>query len=194
MAGDNLGAFQEIFNGGNRSHLYDVTMNYPTTINGGADDKDGMNRFTVRAVNLPPSQINPIRIPYRGRILKWPGDRVYFPWTFRVLDENASSGANPSSVWKKLHQWSNLINNHKTNRSSDDFKNFATQWKIRQVGYGGTFGSGDPDPDQTVVKEAILEDCWPTSIGPITMDSNAIDTLVEFSVTVEYSYFTITGV
>ena len=82
MAGDNLEGFQNVFNGGNRSHLYNVLMEYPTGIGGlgtpggGQGGADQMTRFTVRAVNLPPSQVNPSRVPYRGRILKWPGDRV----------------------------------------------------------------------------------------------------------------------
>jgi hypothetical protein len=194
MAGDNLEGFQNVFNGGNRSHLYNVLMEYPTGISGlgspggGQGGADQMTRFTVRAVNLPPSQVNPIRVPYRGRILKWPGDRVYFPWTFRVLDDNASNGT--SSVWKNLQKWSNYINDHETNRSSDDWSGFTTTWTIDQVGYG----SEGNDTGDNPVKRVQLVDCWPTSIGPITMDSNAIDTLVEFTVTVEYSYFTVDGV
>ena len=193
MAGDNLEGFQNVFNGGNRSHLYNVQMDYPTGISGlgsgsGQGGADQMTRFTVRAVNLPPSQVNPIRVPYRGRILKWPGDRVYFPWTFRVLDDNASNGT--SSVWKNLQKWSNYINDHETNRSSDDWSGFTTTWTIDQVGYG----SEGNDTGDNPVKRVQLVDCWPTSIGPITMDSNAIDTLVEFTVTVEYSYFTVDGV
>tara|TARA_R100000458_G_C8261525_1_gene236983 strand:- start:1029 stop:1613 length:585 start_codon:yes stop_codon:yes gene_type:complete len=193
MAGDNLEGFQNVFNGGNRSHLYNVQMNYPTGISGlgsgsSQDVADQMSRFTVRAVNLPPSQVNPIRVPYRGRILKWPGDRVYFPWTFRVLDDNARNGT--SSVWKNLQKWSNYINDHETNRSSDDWEGFTTTWTIDQVGYG----SEGNDTGDNPVKRVQLVDCWPTSIGPITMDSNAIDTLVEFTVTVEYSYFTVDGV
>ena len=191
MAGNDQGLenFQDIFKGGNRSHLYDVTLNWPDAIGGGGGNPktvDDLNRFTVRAVNLPPSQINPIRVPYRGRILKWPGDRVYFPWTFRVLDQEAG---NRSSVWKRLHEWSNQINNHKTNISRDDWDKFVATWTIEQIGYG-TQGNATGDG---VVKSVKLYDCWPTSIGPITMDSNAIDTLVEFTVTVEYSYFTVDG-
>ena len=116
---NNLDNFINEFNGGNRTHRYDVEMRFP---GGGFDDS--LNRFFIRAVSLPPSQVNPIRVPYRGRILKWPGDRIYFPWTFRVE----------------------------------------------------------------------LNDCWPTIVGPISMDANSIDTLVEFTVTVEYSYHTVKDV
>ena len=70
---NNLDNFIDKFEGGNRTHRYDVEMSFPTAVGSGVDPQ--LNRFFIRAVSLPPSQVNPIRIPYRGRILKWPGDR-----------------------------------------------------------------------------------------------------------------------
>jgi hypothetical protein len=183
MADNQLDAFQTSFKGGNRSHLYEVQMGWPEIINN--TRADDMDRFLIRAINLPPSQINPIRVPYRGRILKWPGDRVYFPWTFRVLDDQPESGSGTGaarSIWHGFQQWSNAINTHQTNESSDEWSRFTKDWTVQQVGYGSD--AGNPP-----LKTVTLKDCWPTSVGPITMDSNAIDTLVEFTVTVEYSWF-----
>ena len=174
---NNLDSFISEFNGGNRTHRYDVEMSFPSGVGSGDDQ---LNRFFIRAVSLPPSQVNPIRIPYRGRILKWPGDRLYFPWTFRVLDQGGKD-----SLWTSFNDWSNLINNHRTNVSSNDWNDFTTNpWKIKQIGANGS----------TVLKEVELFDCWPTIVGPISMDANSIDTLVEFTVTVEYSYHTVKDV
>jgi hypothetical protein len=174
----NLNDFIGKFKGGNRTHRYDVTMNFPNSV----DDPGQSNRFFIRAVSLPPSQINPIRIPYRGRILKWPGDRMYFPWTFRVLDQNENKN---KSLWNSFNEWSNSINDNKTNLSNNEFNKFTTDWTIRQIG---------PKNANDVVKEVKLINCWPTIVGPISMDSNAIDTLVEFTVTVEYSYHLVDGI
>jgi hypothetical protein len=178
MANDNLDDFIEEFNGGNRTHRYDVEMNFPSGVSG--VEEDSLNRFFIRAVTLPPSQVNPIRVPYRGRILKWPGDRIYFPWTFRVLDQNRSDNR---SLWNSFNQWSNLINDHETNISSQEWKNFTTDWTIQQV-----------DRKGDSIKEVRLIDCWPTIVGPISMDANSIDTLVEFTVTVEYQYHLVKGI
>jgi len=181
MADNNkLETFINVFKGGNRTHLYDVTMNWPSALANETSDDLTLNRFFVRAVSLPPSQINPIRIPYRGRILKWPGDRVYYPWTFRVLDQNEGGDASHKSIWNKFQDWSNVINSHSDNISSDNWNSFTTDWVIKQVDHHGT-----------IMKKITLHDCWPTVIGPISMDSNAIDTIVEFTVTVEYQWFTI---
>tara|TARA_R110000824_G_scaffold15830_7_gene66371 strand:- start:285 stop:827 length:543 start_codon:yes stop_codon:yes gene_type:complete len=179
MPADNssLGTFINEFKGGNRTHRYAVEMNFPRGIPGGSDNN--LNRFFIRAISLPPSQVNPIRIPYRGRILKWPGDRIYFPWTIRILDQN--NGTN-ESLWNDFHEWSNLINNHETNVSSDDWDSFTTDWTLKQINTKGE-----------TIKTMELINCWPTVIGPITLDSNAIDTIVEFTVTIEYQWYTVAG-
>ena len=61
--------------------------------------------------------------------------------------------------------------------------NFVTDWEIIQ-----TDAQGDD------VKTVKLVGCWPTIVGPISMDANAIDTLVEFTVTVEYQWAEVKGV
>ena len=177
MASNNLDDFIKDFNGGNRTHRYDVEMNFPPGVN---DSEDDLSRFFIRAVSLPPSQVNPIRVPYRGRILKWPGDRIYFPWTFRVLDQNQNKN---KSLWNSFNTWSNLINDHESNVSSQEWNRFTTDWEIHQV-----------DNNGDNIKSVKLIDCWPTIVGPISMDSNSIDTLVEFTVTVEYQYNLVKGI
>ena len=179
MANDsNLDVFIDKFTGGNRTHRYDVEMNFPTGV--GADSETDLNKFFIRAASLPPSQITPIRVPYRGRILKWPGDRIYFPWTFRVLDQNTSKN---KSLWNSFNKWSNVINDHESNVSSQEWNKFTTDWEIHQV-----------DTSGEIIKSVKLIGCWPTIVGPISMDSNSIDTLVEFTVTVEYQYNLVKGI
>ncbi|MAL45587.1 MAG: hypothetical protein CME98_16445 [Hyphomonas sp.] len=174
---NNLDNFIDQFNGGNRTHRYEIEMEFPRSISGGAEE---MNKFFIRAVSLPPSQVNPIRIPYRGRILKWPGDRIYFPWTFRVLDQN--NGVN-KSLWNNFNAWSNVLNDHKSNIASQKWDDFTQDWVIKQV-----------DNDGDDIKKTKLVGCWPTIVGPISMDANSIDTLVEFTVTVEYAYHLVDGI
>tara|TARA_R110002012_G_scaffold129261_2_gene281649 strand:- start:892 stop:1440 length:549 start_codon:yes stop_codon:yes gene_type:complete len=178
---NSIQSFIDNFNGGNRSHRYDVELDWPTSVDvSGTQTSSQLDKFHVRSVALPASQINPIRIPYRGRILKYPGDRIFYPWTFRVLDENSAPN---KSIWNNFNKWSNLINNYETNIPSNDWNEFtASEWKIYQK-----------DANNQTIKTATLHDCWPTVVGPISLDANAIDTLVEFTVTVEYQWATIDG-
>ena len=63
-----------------RPNLFQVDLAFPTGIinNSGLID---LGKFTVRAANLPSSQIGVIEVPFRGRVLKIAGDRTFEPWT-----------------------------------------------------------------------------------------------------------------
>ena len=54
-----------------RPNLFQVDLSFPTGITG-IDGKAIQNqgKFTVRAANLPSSQIGVIEVPFRGRVLK----------------------------------------------------------------------------------------------------------------------------
>ena len=42
-------------------------------------------RFLVKAANLPASNVSAINIPFRGRNLKFAGDRTFDIWTITVI-------------------------------------------------------------------------------------------------------------
>ena len=169
-----LNSFINQFKGGNRANRYDVSGD----IGPASFGSDGLNKFFVRAVSLPPSQINEIRIPYRGRILKWPGDRVYQPWTIRILDESGKK----DGLYSAFAKWSNLINDHISNQAitanDDTLDKFTNDWLVSQV-----------NENNQVVKRIKLIGCWPSLVGPIDLDANSVDTLSEFNVVVNYQYY-----
>jgi len=188
----NLDDFIGNFDGGTRAHRYRITNGtIPNADTGGPGAE--LNQYHVRALEIPPSQVNPIRIPYRGRILKWAGDRLYFPWTIRILDEPGETDK-IDTLWKAFHNWSNDINNHKSNihttpGGADGFDSWTADWTFQQV--DGDVGD-DPAGEGSKLKEINLFGCWPTTIGPLGLDANSVDQLVEFTVTVEYQYYTVT--
>ena len=40
-----------------------------------------------KPANLPASNVAPIDVPFRGRILKVAGDRTFDPWTITVIND-----------------------------------------------------------------------------------------------------------
>ena len=46
-----------------------------------------LGKFTVKAANLPATQLGTIEVPYRGRVLKIAGDRTFEPWTITVMND-----------------------------------------------------------------------------------------------------------
>ena len=72
-----------------RPNLFQVDLSFPTGIagiDGKAIQKQG--KFTVRAANLPSSQIGVIEVPFRGRVLKIAGDRTFEPWTITIMNDS----------------------------------------------------------------------------------------------------------
>mgnify|MGYP003118535590 CR=1 FL=1 len=174
-----LSSFITEFKGGNRANRYQVSGKV-----GPNDPSAGLNKFFVRAASLPPSQVNEIRVPYRGRILKWPGDRVYQPWTIRILDESTKD----RDLWTAFHKWSDEINDHVDNFNQlsgpdEGLDKFTFNWTVQQV-----------DESSNPLKTIELIGCWPSLVGPIDMDANSVDTLVEFNVVVNYQYYKVAGI
>ena len=91
----NLSDFKNTVGRGTRPNRYTVDMSIPTS--------GRLLTAEVSALSLPDSNLPSIQIPFRGRILKLPGDRRYSAWTFTVYDTN-------DGLWNDLHAWSNEIN------------------------------------------------------------------------------------
>ena len=80
--------------------------NLPSFIPTGVTDKllADQGRFLCKAAAMPASNIAPIEVPFRGRILKVAGDRTFDTWTVTIINDTdiALRGA--------FERWMNLIN------------------------------------------------------------------------------------
>lgn len=184
MANHSITDFISKFGGGTRINRFHVTgkLGESTVL----DDNGGT--FHIRAASLPASQIGGIPINYRGRTVVYPGDRVYAPWQITVIDENPKSTQTGKTLYKAFHDWSNQINNHRVNTStqtnpsrhfSDQSSNAASTWSIKQLDTNGT----------TVIREFKLYNCWPMVVGAIELDMSQDNVLASFSVVLAYSHF-----
>ena len=70
-----------------RPNLFQVDLSFPTSIINNASLVN-LGKFTVRAANLPASQVGVIEVPFRGRVLKIAGDRTFEPWTITVQNDS----------------------------------------------------------------------------------------------------------
>ena len=72
--------------GGARPNLFEVELVFPDPIAIENDVKE-KSRFLVKAAQLPASNITPIEVNFRGRILKIAGDRTFDTWTVTVIND-----------------------------------------------------------------------------------------------------------
>ena len=91
--------------GGARSNLFEVELAFPKAV-----QVDGLNdilqkaRFLVKTAALPASNIAPIEVPFRGRVLKIAGDRTFDTWSITVLNDT------DFSIRSAFEKWMNFIN------------------------------------------------------------------------------------
>lgn len=160
-----IGAFQ----GGTRPNRFKITGSSPA----------GNLFFDTHCVasSLPESIVGSILIPFRGRIYKFPGDRQYNDWAVTILDDTGDK-----ATWKLFHDWSELFNSHVDNVAAEKTQetNYCRDLTITHLDHSSSSGA---------LKQVLLQNAWPSIVGPVTLDMSAANTLSQFQVTIAYTHF-----
>ena len=186
MAEHNISTFASGFHGGGiRPHLFEVSG----VIGAGGTTTREAQSFHIKAASLPASSLGIIEVPYRGRKVKIPGDRTFAEWSITILCRSDMRLRN------EFETWSDKINAHITNTSGDHqpMANGAqsgsqpegdvfTQWGISQLDRSGAH-----------VKDYTFYGVWPSEIGAVELDYETTDSVAEFPVTLQYTYWTTAG-
>jgi len=93
----------KLIGGGARPNLFEVELAFPEEIAIDNDVKEKA-RFLVKAAALPASNITPIDVNFRGRILKIAGDRTFDTWTITVINDT------DFAIRSAFEKWMNSIN------------------------------------------------------------------------------------
>ena len=183
----NLDNFRSVFRGGTRQNRFRVTGDLRNNDEDQSmTDLVGANsNLLVKAGQFPAATLGIIPVPFRGRIAKVVGDRQYMEWPIVVYDTT-------DDVYRKFQAWSEEANRHKENNQGncDDTKNVLTNWTIEHLSSkGGRIGEESEADSAKTLKKVTLVNCWPVEIGSIDLSYDAMDTVVEFPVTIAYDYF-----
>jgi len=173
----NVAVFKSNFDGGSRSNRFAVTGK----IGAGGPD---INNIVVKAASMPAVTVGILRVPFRGRVVKVPGDRTYEEWTFTVMDGFAAK----SEFRDKFYAWNEEFNLHQDNIPGPLYSNGAggvdldeadlfTEWNVQQMGLNGA-----------VHRCITLSKCWPTVVSELALSYDNADTIAEYTVTLAYDY------
>ena len=154
--------------GGVRPHLFRVqgmigTTSLPTKVG-----------FLCKAASLPATSISALEVPFRGRKIKLPGDRTFEAWTLSFLSDGDFKLRNA------FEKWMDDINQTVANVSTTEHNLSGVlfpDWNIDHLDR-----KGEP------VKSYKFFHCWPSEVAAVDVSTDASD-LVEFTVTMQYSYF-----
>tara|TARA_Y100001963_G_C6653766_1_gene387011 strand:+ start:71 stop:676 length:606 start_codon:yes stop_codon:yes gene_type:complete len=177
-----IGNFKSKFDGGTRPNRFVISGSTPS---------GKVDSLMIKAGSMPAQSVGIMQMPFRGRVAKLPGDRVYADWTFTIVDTITNTGpeAAGDSHRKMFRDWQSLFNAHKENVMN---KKVLEQMKLPAAD-GGVFQEwtvtqldmmGKEIPDRTIA----LVNCWPIQVGEIALSYDTADQFTEYNVTLAYDY------
>ena len=174
--------------GGARPNLFEVELTPFPTAAANADWDPNNFRFMCKAAQLPASTIANIDVPFRGRIFKVAGDRSVDTWTVTVInDENFA-------VRNAFEEWMEGIAKLDNNLGATDPSAYMANATVYQLGRGSTSSSQDNGGESnSVLKEYVFEDIFPTEVSSIDLSYDSSDTIEEFTVTFQVQTFSVRG-
>ena len=175
-------SFQEAIRGGVRPNLFMVNHTFP----GDVTDPQipGATKpvqFMCKSAALPATNVGTVELPFRGRVVKVPGDRTYETWTATFYNDDAFK---MRSAYEK---WISLTNGVDVNLAEADISSTFKDITISQL---DKFSKTD---DLTVIRSYDLVGAWPVSVSQISVAYDNNDSYEEFDVEFAYQYHTSTG-
>lgn len=155
--------------GGARPNLFEVRINFLENLTGGESDID---RFMVKSAALPASNLGPVEVPFRGRVLKVAGDRTFDTWTVTVLNDTNFT------LRSAFEEWINNINNVSDATGLISPSSYMRDAFVDQL-----------DRDGSVLRTYHMHDIFPTNVSQIDLSYDTTDTIEEFTVEFQVQYW-----
>ena len=163
-------------NGGLRPNQFQVQLAFPTYVEGKAIAVT-RSTFLVSVAELPGQTVNPAIVQYRGREVKFAGDRTFAPYTMTVLNDTEMSIRSSMESWMSGME---DLTNKKGKLAPTDYQADVNIFQMNR--------NGD------IIRSYSLRDAFPVDLSPIALDFGANDQISTFQVTMQYQYFNINQV
>ena len=161
----------KLIGGGARPNLFEVELAFPDSIGIDNDVKE-KSRFLVKAAALPASNITPIDVNFRGRILKIAGDRTFDTWTVTVINDT------DFSIRSAFEKWMNVINRLSDATGFNNPADYQQDAYIHQL-----------DRDGSTLRTYKFYDIFPTNLSQMDLSYETTDTIEEFTVELQVLYY-----
>lgn len=127
--------------------------------------------FLCNAASLPGQTINPCIVMYRGREVKFAGDRVYSPWTVSFYNDGGMRMRDYLEAW--MHTMDGRAN--KLGFTAPQF-----YWAAADV--------EQLDRNGGVLRSYRMEGLYPVELSEVGLDYGANDQVSTSTVTFQYNY------
>ena len=159
-------------NGGARPNQFAVQLSFPTYVTS-ATLAVARAPFLVSVAELPGQTVNPAIVQYRGREVKFVGDRVYAPWTITVLNDAEMS------IRTAMEQWMNGMEDYANKFGRLQPSEYQRDMQVFQL-----------DRNGNALKSYNIINGFPVDLSPVALDFGANDQISSFTVTFQYQHFT----
>ena len=160
-----------LINGGFRPNQFKCHIDFPTIIQGAAAVGRQVE-FLAKSSQLPASSIAPVEVNYRGRPVKFAGERTFQPWS---MDIYTDTDFNLRSIFE---QWIEVMQNAA-----------STGGAVQPALYQGQMDITAMDRNDNEVKRYTFIDAFPTDVGAMQVDWDSNNQIGLFTVTFDYNYF-----
>ncbi len=158
--------------GGARSNLFECELAFPQAVSvEGLNDILNKARFLVKAANLPASNVAPIEVPFRGRVLKIAGDRTFDTWTITIINDT------DFAIRSAFEKWMNTINRVSDNTGTTNPADYQADAFVFQLDRSGE-----------TLRKYKFYDVFPTQVAPIELSYDA-QGIQEFQVELQVLYW-----
>ena len=159
-------------NGGARPNQFAVQLSFPTYVTGQALAV-ARAPFLVSVAELPGQTVNPAIVQYRGREVKFVGDRVYAPWTITVLNDAEMS------IRTAMEQRMGGMEDYASKFGRLQPSEYQRDAQVFQL-----------DRNGNALKSYNIINAFPVDLSPVALDFGANDQISSFTVTFQYQHFT----
>ena len=169
--------FQQKIRGAVRPNLFSVFHKFPSVGGLNVNEKD-LPTYLCKSAALPASTVGTVELPFRGRVIKVPGDRTFESWTatFYMDDAFELRGA--------YEKWIELTNSVDTNTAAANMADVLQDITVTQLDkFGGT------NAGFSTIREYKLISAFPVSVSQVSLAYDNNDSYEEFDVEFAYQFF-----
>lgn len=163
---------------GARPNYFSVSLVFPgNVLNSGAAGQE--TTFMAKAASLPGSTIGTVPLFYFGREVPFPGNRTFTPWTISIIQDE------DFIIRNAFENWLNLVNSHVGNVRDPSMLNslgYSVQASVYQYGKTGN-----------IISQYDFTGLYPSDLSSVDLDWGTNDTIMEWSATLTYVYWTKTA-
>ena len=155
-------------NGGARPNQFRVQLSFPQSRTGDADTD-----LLVTGAALPASTVNPAIIQYRGREIKFAGERIFDPWTVTIVN------GTDFKIRDAIESWMDGMNDRELNSGDLRLDQYTSDIVVEHL-----------DRNDGILGTWELMGAFPINMSEIALQYAQNDILEEFTVTFQYQYYT----